>query len=207
MRFEEVLPALRDGAAIQRSGQPIKWAYLMKSPNGAFHWYGYHDDQSRATPMNIDHEDLLAEDWVVVDEAAVRALKPEATFNCPRRREQGMLNPDDPAHLFDHWREHAHLAPGARSCSYCGSVHPDDFMQAVRAGVEVGPTDKNYKAYMTGPGFDHAKFYYQHLSVEQRGKFVQMINDKTMKIGEPGYFYTLPFFAVPAEDAKDSAPS
>ena len=35
-------------------------------------------------------------------------------------------------------------------CSYCGSMHPDDFMQAIRDGDTIGPTDKNYKAYVSG---------------------------------------------------------
>lgn len=27
-------------------------------------------------------------------------------------------------------------------------MHPDDFMAAIKAGCEVGPTDKSYKAYL-----------------------------------------------------------
>ena len=41
MRFEDVLPALRAGQSVQRSSQPIQWAYLKRSANGAYHWYGY----------------------------------------------------------------------------------------------------------------------------------------------------------------------
>jgi hypothetical protein len=37
-----------------------------------------------------------------------------------------------------------------RGCSYCGSMHPDDFMEAVRNGLEIGPTDKSYKVYVKG---------------------------------------------------------
>src|SRR5690349_1137501 len=104
-------------------------------------------------------------------------------FDCPRR---GLLE----GALLDHWRAHAHNAgPGVRSCSYCGSVHPDDFMQAIKDGVEIGPTDKSYKTYMHGPGFGGAKFYLQHLSEDQKKAFVDHLNDRTMKVGYPGHFY------------------
>jgi hypothetical protein len=34
------------------------------------------------------------------------------------------------------------------SCSNCGSISPERFFQAIEAGYELGPTDKNYKAYI-----------------------------------------------------------
>lgn len=41
------------------------------------------------------------------------------------------------------------LGNQVRTCSYCGSMHPDDLMVGVRDGTfVVGPTDKNYKAYV-----------------------------------------------------------
>lgn len=40
----------------------------------------------------------------------------------------------------------------------------------------------------------HAKFYFQHLSPEQRTRFVELINERKMKVGMPGHFYVLPFF-------------
>lgn len=39
-----------------------------------------------------------------------------------------------------------------------------------------------------------SKFYFQHLSEEQRGRFIELYNDKRLNIGYPGYFYNLPFF-------------
>lgn len=107
------------------------------------------------------------------------------------------------------------------SCSFCGSLHPDVFMDWVRQGGQISPTDKNYKAYIKYPGKDpregetseyelnmpsgrtvqgtsvygiEAKFYYQHLSPEQRQEFVELYNNHTMQIGYPGNFYVLPFF-------------
>jgi hypothetical protein len=110
-------------------------------------------------------------------------------FSCPRRFMPGE----------DQWRDHAHNTQGGKhSCGYCGSVHPDEFMQAVRDGVEVIPTDKNYKAYLQGPQFSHAKFYYQHLSEAQKDEFLRLLNAKAVKVGVPGFFYTLPYFLAPA---------
>ena len=143
---------------------------------------------------------------------------------CPRRDE----GPAGAYPGLDTWRDRN----GERSCSFCGSLHPDDFMAAVRdRRVVVGPTDKNYKVYVelaptefdiararktyadlygcdphdamvekriaqgvTGPPFGSRKFYFQHLSVEQRTEFVDLMNARTMLIGVPGHFYRLPFF-------------
>lgn len=79
------------------------------------------------------------------------------------------------------------------TCSYCGSLHPDKFLEAVELGHEVGPTDKSYKAYIGHP-HPHSKFYFQHLNEAQRAKFIELYNKDVMKIGYPGWFYTTPFF-------------
>jgi hypothetical protein len=66
--------------------------------------------------------------------------------------------------------------------------------------VELGPTDKNYKAYVENAGGEPikvhgaSKFYFQHLSEDQRKYFVQLLNEKRIKIGVPGHFYVYPFF-------------
>ena len=124
---------------------------------------------------------------------------------CPRRAETGST-----AYLPDTWHERE----GWRRCSYCGSMHPDDFTAITRAGVaELGPTDKNYKVYVDTPGGSHGKFYFQHLSEEQRREFVDLYNARPrrtysdtgmtfavtgastgMAVGYPGHFYVLPFF-------------
>ena len=38
------------------------------------------------------------------------------------------------------------------------------------------------------------KFYFQHLSPEQRRMFIELYNAKKMKVGYPGHFYSRPFF-------------
>lgn len=41
-----------------------------------------------------------------------------------------------------------HISP---TCSYCGSISQEAFLAAVEAGLEVTPTDKNYKMYVEIP--------------------------------------------------------
>lgn len=63
---------------------------------------------------------------------------------------------------------------GNRTCSYCGSIHPDDLMAICRKVVDAEPgyavdgTDKGYKVYVRQPGVRNAsegaiKFYMQHV--------------------------------------------
>lgn len=185
MRFDEVLSALRGGKSIQRSSQPVQWARLKRSPNGAFHWYGY-GEAGGASPLNLTSEDLDAEDWVVVDDAVALARQPQPTHSCRRRGEQGRAG-----ELQDHWN----VKRGHRACSYCGSLHPNDLMARLELGnVELEPTDKHYMAYVAGEGLHHAKFHFQHLSDDQQQRFVDLLNEKRIRVGFPGYFYTKPFF-------------
>lgn len=142
-----------------------------------------------------------------------------------------------------HWREKD------GTCSYCGSLSPAQLFEAIELGYELGPTDKDYKVYVTRPdpnagkaridsvaNFEKVepgwlmvtaenlkdlpptdgwsdlvgrwvhigstsamrqdKFYFQHLSVDERKRFVELLNAKKLNIGYPGRFYVLPFFCV-----------
>ena len=114
---------------------------------------------------------------------------------CPRRIENGMDDERSPfrgagKNLDTYERGHG-LVNQERGCSYCGSMHPDDFMQSMKDGKELGVTDKNYKAYVDGM---KGKFYYQHLSTPQRREFIRMLNAQEIHIGFPGYFTSLPYF-------------
>ncbi len=106
------------------------------------------------------------------------------TMVCPRRAELFQRPTEKSA---DCWEDRA----GARACSYCGSAHPDDFMRLAAEGATVLPTDKDYKTYV-GPA--ERKFYYPHLSADQRRAFVELYNQKKVNIGYPGHFYVLPYF-------------
>jgi len=117
------------------------------------------------------------------------------TFLCPRRSELGIDPTVHKVPELDSWAPPRNEGRGindtVRTCSWCGSMHPDDFFAAIERGEEIGPTDKNYKAYV---GDSVGKFYFQHLGDEQKKRFVELVNSKAMKIGYPGHFYVLPFF-------------
>lgn len=73
-------------------------------------------------------------------------------------------------------------------------MHPDDFLDAVDQGTEIGPTDKNYKVYL---GSMQGKFYFQHLdTLERRQRFIDLYNSGAMRIGYPGHFYIQPYFVT-----------
>ncbi len=43
------------------------------------------------------------------------------------------------------------------------------------------------------------KFYFDHLNHEQMVRFVDLMNEKKLKIGYPGHFYRRPYFIGPVE--------
>lgn len=169
------------------------------------------------------------------------------------------------------WRHGRNMAnaPIGRSCSYDGSMHPDEFMAYLeKPGTRLTPTDKNYKVYIdvasdepgqmrrvssttrrpgeprpdggewltweeaverhpelraayeehldyianhtapshpwrtdthwiqVAPRGDRrgSKFYFEHLSDEQKQRFVELLNAGKLNLREPGHFYRLPFF-------------
>ncbi|WP_125936325.1 hypothetical protein [Streptomyces sp. WAC 06738] len=47
-----------------------------------------------------------------------------------------------------------------------------------------------------------AKFYFQHLSEDQRREFVDLYNSRQMKVGYPGHFYQPPFFMRPVPGTR-----
>lgn len=102
-------------------------------------------------------------------------------FTCPRRNELMAYQGD---------RKNEDTWTKRNTCSYCGSIKPEDFILRINNGEEVSPTDKNYKAYIG----DHDKFYYPHLDEHQRMTFIELYNNRVMKVGYPGYFYRTPFF-------------
>ena len=120
---------------------------------------------------------------------------------CPRRMAE--VGPWEHAEGLDSWETRGGLVGQedvGPSCSFCGSLHPDKFLELARQGWVVGPTDKPYKAYLEapadGPG-KQAKFYYPHLSQEQQDAFVELHNSRQMQVGYPGHFYVPPYFTAP----------
>jgi hypothetical protein len=87
---------------------------------------------------------------------------------CGRRDDPFAYNHND-GELPDTWD----MGPdGNRTCSYCGSMHYDDFIDMCRLaivdeGYSIDPSDKGYKVYVRQPGVRNAsegaiKYYKQH---------------------------------------------
>jgi hypothetical protein len=98
------------------------------------------------------------------------------TFTCPRREAEGMTSDRFAwgGRNKDEWRQENE---GLRTCSYDGSLHPEDFMDFVRAGSLIGTTDKGYKFYVRAADASvrgAGKFYTHHLSHEQSQEFYRL---------------------------------
>jgi hypothetical protein len=106
------------------------------------------------------------------------------------------------------------------TCSYCGSLDPDILMERIEAGtIKLTGSDKAYKTYIENDGgapllqsirvdkdggadpakwvwetreVSQGKFYFEHLSVEQRKRFVELWNEGRIK----NSLYVMPFFMM-----------
>lgn len=76
-------------------------------------------------------------------------------FNIPCSCEEGTWETDrwSGRHDSDRWPE---AFPKPRTCSYCGSVHPDDLIALVEQGWEMEQSTKSYKTYWHPPGYHTA---------------------------------------------------
>lgn len=117
-------------------------------------------------------------------------------FTCGSRARQYMLTPPV-VEDHDFWRQHENKD---RVCSYCGSLHPDDFIALVKAAavegseVDVEPSDKMYKVYVNRPSVRNAmhggiKFYCWHLDGlfdvdENRSTYDQAVRKSAARIQE-----------------------
>lgn len=90
----------------------------------------------------------------------------------------------------DKWERRERDLP--RQCSFCGSMHPDDFNSLVQSSAEVIPTDKRYKAYVSVDN-RQMKFYFSHMSDIHIGRFVQLLDRERINLAYPGRFYVPPF--------------
>lgn len=118
--------------------------------------------------------------------AQLARIKTEEKVRCGRRGDmfsRGALEKDP---LPDHWD----VIGDDRVCSYCGSLHPDDFLNLIKTyGFKiVGGTDKGYKFYIENhvvperagiinAGMGAIKFYAQHFGPEH----IEQYNDLLTK--------------------------
>ncbi len=93
----------------------------------------------------------------------IAAAHPSEGFDCPRSGESARL-------LRKEHRDHWFMRDGYRSCSYCGSMHPEDLFAAIDAGTAaISGTDKNYKIYVDMPAKMGGKAIYSSCSHETPG--------------------------------------
>lgn len=78
-----------------------------------------------------------------------------------------------------------------------GDLTDDERAMVKRDGMGGRPDSDWVMFAPRGPTI-HEKFYFQHLAVDERKRFVDLYNAKALKLAAPGYFYTLPFFMRPA---------
>lgn len=114
----------------------------------------------------------------------------EELQTCPRR--VGELGPWEYKDNLDRWKRskwHSYYKSNRwpddfekpRTCSFCGSVHPDDLVDLLKKGWRVGNTDKSYKKYIEAPiGYKSPipplKLYVMHCSQEQINKLNKAVN-------------------------------
>ena len=96
---------------------------------------------------------------------------------CPRRNEGGpgarQRDEEDRWHVFPN---------GQRTCSYCGSLHPDDMLALLEQYglAAIDRSDKTYKWYLSGPhaatnaGLGPIKYYRMHDTPELVAKVQQL---------------------------------
>lgn len=90
----------------------------------------------------------------------------------------------------------------------------DDYVKVTPENADTLPLDPQEKAealekledgggvwirVIPRPERRQGKFHFQHLSPEQRRRFIELYNSKAMKLGYPGHFYARPFFCAPAD--------
>ena len=102
---------------------------------------------------------------------------------CPRRNET-----DHEQKKVDVWRDD-------NTCSFCGSIHPDDVIAHIKAGKALSTTDKTYKVYIEGDS--RIKAYFQHFEGSHKDEFIKLFNEKKIKFGGNIGFQPWPFFMKP----------
>lgn len=101
-----------------------------------------------------------------------------SAFRCASR-DQTPVRPGMPE--SDHWRV---MPDGTRTCSFCGSLHEDDFIDILQhyvagdEGYSFSTTSKGYKWYAQRPNVRNAseggiKFYNWHVDRSDEGALLE----------------------------------
>jgi hypothetical protein len=108
---------------------------------------------------------------------------------CPRRmQEPGPWEQEEGLDQWvgNHWNPYYHSRwpgefPKPRTCSFCGSIHPEDAINLLMLGWENEKSTKGYKGYLHPPGFH-----------EQQKAVLTMIQEKRQDFPDPKYPDPLP---------------
>jgi hypothetical protein len=74
-----------------------------------------------------------------------------------------------------------------------GQVFKQTFRDCYSQGVKDCPGPQECTHWVMRD-IEQTKFYFQHLSDEQKNRFIELLNERKFRIGYPGHFYVLPFF-------------
>lgn len=130
----------------------LKVINYLKRNNGSEHiveHVGFHESGDYLLRMLFDkgkpfrqHKWEVEKDYNVIEKAEVNKLEKQT---CGRRMTE--MGPWDYEEHLDHWKV---FPNGDRTCSFCGSLHPDDVIKKIKEhgfGV-IGGTTKSYKLYV-----------------------------------------------------------
>ena len=102
---------------------------------------------------------------------------------CPRRmNEPGGWRQQEG---LDEWGQDGDV----RRCTFCHSLHPDDFLDQLADGVTYTPGTSATQAKI-----GDATFLYQHMDSEQMARFMDIMDSGKIVFGYPGYMPRRPFF-------------
>lgn len=139
------------------------------------------------------------------------SLHPDAFM--AKVREGWIVEPTDKNYKAYLWKPYTDEEIAARKQQWLAT---DGIAQALRrVGGQDGKTPEQIEADVEREWADRVapltrssstggKFYYQHLSSEQRDEFIELYNSRAMRLSHPGYFYRLPFFCTRADPSQEA---
>jgi hypothetical protein len=131
--------------------------------------------------LQVRDGELLGRSRAAVDARGGASVKQ----TCPRRMSD--WGPWKREEDLDTWRKQGGIIGQEKiglGCSFCGSLHPDRFMELVREGWIVGPTDKSYKAYLSRPLTDDEKAARKAQWISAEHGIAQAIRDLGQRDGK-----------------------
>ena len=139
----------------------------------------------------IDNDGFIKEFIKTEDKHLFKEIKYSETQVCPRRKEN--MNYPEGVEKPDKWEFFIKGDDHYRTCSYCGSIHPEDFEKAIdrvvagEKGCLFDTTTKGYKFYVSTI-WNHYKYYTMHTPKDT--EYIERMNPKikaAIDISKPIY--------------------